>query len=345
MHNNEHESYSLHDESHVGMFIDGLLDSLSGSECINLTNAQHYVQGVLFADGSTRTLSVSDVTGNEGFFSAIGDGIKKAWEYIKKMFSNIYDFFFKSEKKKLEAKVDEALKEAEKSLDAMEKSQIAPTNVEAVAKKVETAVANLPDSPEKKKLETKVEHIKAEPSAPAKAKELHELLPEVFEARLYDSNKIKNANAKLLAAVSRLQAKKKELDEADKDGHSTDGMEIQKYLNGLIGLPDISQGIRNIREARAFTGKAKRCKEAMSNTLTSFLNDEAHYKQLISEIGSGINAYTGPNDPKNVELRNKINLIKDQLAVVTGIIAITDTVSLALADISAAIEKACVSVI
>lgn len=328
---------------HVNLVMDGLMDSLGGNESLNLTNAQRYLQGVLYASGAVRTMN--DVAGNEGFLSSIGDGIKKAWEYVKKMFNSIWDVFFKSDEKKMEAKLDEALKEAEKSLDNMEKASITATNVDAVQKKVEGHVASLPDSPEKKALETKVEHAKAETSQPAQIKELKDMLPEVFKAHLFNGKKLTAANGRILSAVKQLQDKKKELDAAEDDGHSINGQEIQQFLNGLTGLPDVSNGIHNIAEARAFTSKAKRCKEAMKNTLSGFHNQQSHYKDRIKDIESGINAYAGTNDPKNVELRKKIAATKSDLAVITGIIAISDHVTNGITDICAVIEKACVSVL
>lgn len=328
---------------HVNLVMDGLMDSLGGNEGLNLTNAQRYLQGALFASGVVRNMN--DVVGNEGFLSSIGDGVKKAWEYIKKMFNSIWDVFFKSDQKKMEEKVDEALKEAEKSLDELEKASITPANVEAIQKKVESHVASLPDSPEKKTLETKVEHAKAEKSQPAQIKELHEILPEVFKAHLFDGKKLTAANGKILTAVKQLQNKKKELDEGAADGHSMTGQEIQAYLNGLIGLPDVSKGIHNIAEARAFTTKAKRCLEAMSNTLSGFKNEQSHYKERIAEIESGINAYSGTQDPKNADLRNRIGKAKVDLTVVAGLITIAESVSKGITDICAIIEKACVSVV
>lgn len=328
---------------HVNLVMDGLMDSLGGNEGLTLTNAQRYLQGVLYANGVARDMS--DVAGNEGFFSSIGSGIKKAWDYVKKMFNSIWDVFFKSDQKKMEEKIDEALKEAEKSLDELEKANITSANVAAVQKKVESHVASLPDSPEKKALETKVEHAKAETSQPAQIKELHEILPEVFKAHLFDGKKLTAANGKILTAVKQLQAKKKEMDDAEDDGQSITGMEIQSFLNGMTGLPDVSKGIHNIAEARAFTTKAKRCKEAMKNTLSGFHNQQASYKERISKIESGINAYAGTQDPKNVELRKQISATKADLAVITGLITISDRVTDGITDICNIIEKACVSVV
>jgi hypothetical protein len=339
---------SVPSEQHVETVMTGLMDSLGGNEGMDLSAAQVYVQGVLFADGSVRGLPLPEVAGNEegGFFSKVGDGIKKVWEYIKKMFASIWGVFFKSDKKKMEEKVDAALADAEKELEAMEKAAPAPAAVPQVVHKAEAAIAKLEPSPEKTKLEKVVEEIKEAKAEPAKqAKELHELLPEIFKADVLDNGKIKRATDKLKGAVGRLQAKKVELDKAEKDGHSINGQEIQQYLNGLIGLPDASLGIKDIASARGWIQQSKRCKTAMGNTLGGMLSDQARYRQRIEECEKGINAYAGPKDKGNKELSKKIEALKADFACISGIIAITDTVSLAIIEISETIEKACVSVV
>lgn len=336
---------SVPTEQHVETVMNGLMDSLSGNEGMDLTSAQRYVHGVLYADGSVRALESYDVAGNEGFFSKIGEGVGKVWEYIKKMFKSIFDFFFKSEKKKTEEKVDAALKEAEAELAAMDKP-VTEANVKAVAHKAEAAVAKLEPGPEKTKLDKIVAEIKEAEATPAKqVKELHELLPEIFKAEMLDNAAIKRHTDKLKGAVSRLQAKKKELDDKDKDGASITGMEIQQYLNGLIGLPDATQGIKDIASARGWIQQSKRCKTAMGTTLGGMLSEQARYRQRIEECEKGINAYAGPKDAKNADLNNKIAALKADLSTLSGIISITDTVSLAIVDIANTIEKSCISVI
>ena len=336
---------SVPSEQHVETVMTGLMDSLGGNEGMDLSAAQVYVQGVLFADGSVRGLPIANIAGNEGFFSKIGEGVSKVWEYIKKMFKSIFDFFFKSEKKKTEEKVDAALKEAEAELAALDKP-VPEAKVKEVLKTVTTKVAYLPpQDPETKALIAKIQTIKAEEVPAKQAKELHELLPEIFKADVLDNAAIKRHTDKLKGAVSRLQAKKKELDDGDKDGASITGMEIQQYLNGLIGLPDATQGIKDITSARGWIQQSKRCKTAMGTTLGGLLSEQARYRQRIEECEKGINAYAGPKDAKNADLNNKISALKADLGTLSGIINITDTVSLAIVDIANTIEKACVSVI
>lgn len=86
------DNTELHDSEHIDEAFDALadtLDNVAGTE--GLTRAQHYMWGVL--NGSGDVSYQQRIAGNEGFFSAIGDGVSKVWEYIKKMFNAILNFF------------------------------------------------------------------------------------------------------------------------------------------------------------------------------------------------------------------------------------------------------------
>lgn len=100
------------DTPHVEIMFDALNDTLTGTEGMVLTEAQHYANGVLFANSSR-------VSGNESFFGSIASGVKSAYDYIVKMFKSIWGFFFnrdgveeaKEAKQEIElqtAKVDKA---------------------------------------------------------------------------------------------------------------------------------------------------------------------------------------------------------------------------------------------
>jgi len=106
----EEQGYGLVDGPHIEIAFEALNDTMeqevTGVE--SLTQAQQYMHGVLSASGA---LTRAEVNGSEGFFSKIGDGLKKTWEYIKKMFKNIWGFFFKK-------KAPEQAKAAKNTLEA-----------------------------------------------------------------------------------------------------------------------------------------------------------------------------------------------------------------------------------
>lgn len=86
------DDLELHEPEHIDEVFTALTDSIddvAGTE--GLTRAQTYMWGVLSANGDVS--HQQRVAGTESFFSKIGDGVTKVWEYIKKMFNAILNFF------------------------------------------------------------------------------------------------------------------------------------------------------------------------------------------------------------------------------------------------------------
>lgn len=93
------DDIGLAEPEHIEMMFDALDDTISGTESYSLTSAQLYAQSVLL---SNRMATRADmVSGVEGFFSKIGDGVKAIWEYIQKLFKGIWNWFFGPKEKKM----------------------------------------------------------------------------------------------------------------------------------------------------------------------------------------------------------------------------------------------------
>lgn len=112
----EEENYGMVDGPHIEIAFDALEDTLdqqvTGTE--SLTQAQMYMHGVLSASGQ---LTRAEVNGSEGFFSNVGAGLKKTWEYIVKMFKNIWGFFFKKKGPELAKSTKRSIDDAKAALD------------------------------------------------------------------------------------------------------------------------------------------------------------------------------------------------------------------------------------
>lgn len=131
---------------HIEAILEGMNDSVdqvAGTE--SLTNAQVYLGSVLAANGYIRRNQV----GQEGFMSKVGDGFKAAIAYIKKVFTNIWDFFFKRDAPKLVTEAKEELKTAEEVVKVVEsggsnekETTLALTNM----RKVAMALSHEPDT-------------------------------------------------------------------------------------------------------------------------------------------------------------------------------------------------------
>lgn len=104
---------------HLEFAFQALEDTVAGTE--SLTQAQQYMQSVLLSSGKVTRAQV--VTGVEGFFSKIGDGLKAIWEYIQKMFKSIWNWFFGKKEKG-----GDFIADAQARLDANKASMAAMAN-------------------------------------------------------------------------------------------------------------------------------------------------------------------------------------------------------------------------
>lgn len=93
---------------HAETLIQGLQDTISGSEGMNLTEAQHYLHGVLYANGGASI----HVAGNEGVLESIKNGLMKVWQVISDAFKKVWNYFFGG--KDTAAKVKEIKEDAQK---------------------------------------------------------------------------------------------------------------------------------------------------------------------------------------------------------------------------------------
>lgn len=75
---------------HADQVIAGTLDTLDGSERLNLTDAQQYLNNVLFANGDIS----ATVHGTESVLSSIKGWLAKALAAIKRAFQGIWNYFF-----------------------------------------------------------------------------------------------------------------------------------------------------------------------------------------------------------------------------------------------------------
>lgn len=75
---------------HNIMLMDGVIDTVNGSEGMDLTAAQHYLAGVMFANG----VAPLNRAGNEGVLTKIKTFIQTAIVVVKEFIRKIWSFFF-----------------------------------------------------------------------------------------------------------------------------------------------------------------------------------------------------------------------------------------------------------
>jgi chemotaxis protein histidine kinase CheA len=325
---------TLPEVSHVETVMDGLLDSLNGSESLDLTYAQRYIIGVLDANDITR----SSVTGTEGLLSDLGDGIAKMWEYIKKMFTSIWDFFFGKTNKEDSTAAKEVVKETEAAVKEVEAPKVTEENVKAVVAKVEKKVATLSEaSPKKKELTKKVEELKQ--AEPAKAKQAAApLIKEVFEAELLDKPKLNECAKKFKALYEELTARKEEYAKGSGD-RKVLGHAIQTFLNGFTGMKEPRKGLA---ETKAWISWSHRCLEATDNSLETIRAMKNEHEHAIKDTQAKINGLSSSQYSKK-ELIEEITELKRVMASIMVIIKLAEQTRECISQMAKGIEACCVT--
>lgn len=296
---------SVPEPEHVELVMDGLIDTVTGNE--GFTKAQHYLEAVLFSNG---IITHRQVGGTEGILSTIGDGVKATIAYIKKMIRAIWDFFFKTEKKELEEKVDKALDDAYKSLDNLEKTPITTKNVDEVLKKANTVANKIKDEPTKKKVQDEIKVAREAKTPEAKVKAAEGIPEKAFK------------NYHLYASVTGIASYGIEqnvavLTKLKEENHFDLGDDIQKIINGLIGLPEKVSKIDGIASAKTYLDKSRSCRTAISNSLKTIENEKATYEDLIKGVEEKI-----ATEPKGYgKNKDELQKLKDGLSVITAIIS------------------------
>jgi len=347
----EHDD-NLPDSEHVGRVMDGVLDSLSGTESMTLTSNQIYLQGVLYAESN----SICSVSGNESFFGSIASGVKKGIDYIVKMFKSIFDFIFGGRRRAQEKEVDDLLAKIGQDLEKLEKSSIQVTRVDIVAKDVSHKVERMEESPEKTALQHKLEEIKAETVPTKKAEQVRIIMPEVFNAGVKTSKKLKKVGDDLDAAIKALEKHRDDQKAAAQDSANgakkaeradTLATDVQTLLNGLINLPKDVAHISSVSTAREFISKSRRCIQAMENNLE---NIKSYHSSLQSKLDHLTKAAAkSPSDQAHAELnaqvRQDMSELRGAMLDCTAIIGTTRKVWDAMHRAAGELEKAIIIVI
>ncbi|CAG27259.1 hypothetical protein PPEV_gp165 [Pseudomonas phage EL] len=326
---------------HIEQVLDGLSDTVMGTEGMDLTANQRYLQSVLHTAGY---LTRNEVAGNEGFLSSIGEGIKKAWEYIKNLFKSIFGGLFKKNVKDKLDKVDESAKAAEKAIDAVASPKVTTTNVGPVLQEATQIANKIEDQSAKETVVKKLDDIKALP-VEHQPEQVKKVIKEVFDSRIIHSSLMRSQVAKLEAAVGRLnerKAKYQKLADEGEDSGVADGMVIgiQQYVNGLIGLPKVTT-IKDLNSAKEFVRKIGRCEEAMSNSWVSIFETRQALESKIAKVEGQINHYS--NDTDKEALNKRLDELKGLLSGVVEVDKITVTVAATMIDITELVRSSCVT--
>jgi hypothetical protein len=148
------------DPEHFEHVMDGVIDTVAGAESLNgtYTWAQNYLYGCLDASDVLKEQKIG------GMENMITDGLKAMWDYIVRLFKNIWGFFFGSGDDSAGGSVAKAEKKVKENKAELEET-VAPKNEEQVKKatgRIKAKAAKIKNDP------------KASSADKAKAEKIHQ---------------------------------------------------------------------------------------------------------------------------------------------------------------------------
>lgn len=275
----------LPDGPHVEIAFDALNDTIenvTGTE--SLTQAQMYMEPILVANG---LISQADrVNGMEGFFSAIGDGAKKTWEYIKKMFKSIWEFFFKKEAPAL-------AKEAKKETDDA-KATVDLTNLDSAKASMSKALVYVADGTELGELR---DHLKeantksAVEAVGAKIARKNERARKSLSLKVGQLIETIKAGLALSTQVSE-DAKKHSVPEyttfaADMASDDTTAKALQASLEKVRDLEDFGLARSFLTQLVGYVGVIEKEISKISGEESKIKTSIGHIEQIMGKMGEG----------------------------------------------------------
>lgn len=301
----EHEEeFDLPEPEHVAAVGDGIADTVGGTEGMALTHAQHYLQGVMFANGMVAS---TQYHGNEGVIDSIKAGLKKAWDYLVEMVKKVFGFLFGSKKK------EEKIKEIEKGFKELDESaKIKPTSNEAEAKVQVKSIITATNHMSKlvtmeraeeghkaaqetlEKLKTMQANLGKE-TTPAEVKKISE---EAIKEYKETANKaIVVCTAKDVEAARETT---KRLTQAIEFMKKIDGtgegdlifnmsgliQSTEKFINAVKQWPEVLESFQTLNQAPAYISKTRSIMTAMSHTLMDFQESKKYFDKKLGMFHS-----------------------------------------------------------
>lgn len=163
------------------------MDAVAGGESISFTASQNYFAGVLFANG---VISHAQLAGNEGVFSAIGNGFAAAWKWLCDMFKSVWGFFFGRDNAEEADKTKKEIDANNKDATAAENGTQSDEDAKKQASALATIAAENGDEATAEELRKARDPKEVKEAVKAALKKIHKLNK---KGKLKASEAIKNA--------------------------------------------------------------------------------------------------------------------------------------------------------
>ncbi|MNG46983.1 hypothetical protein D3C79_48500 [compost metagenome] len=180
------EYTDIPDPEHFDTICEGALDTVKGMESMSTTytKAQSYLFACMSAaDHIDYKQQRAGMEG--GFFSAIGDGLGAAWDFIKKMFTAVWRAFFGGGDDTVESKVEKAEKKVKKDKEDVQED-VKPGKSDEVVEK------------QRKKAKDKANKVKKDPKASSSDKAIADQMIKKIDEGNVKSTKQKEDDLKVI---------------------------------------------------------------------------------------------------------------------------------------------------
>lgn len=317
----EQEIFDLPDESHVEQIIEGIADTLasvSGTE--SLTNAQVYLSSVLVANGHIRR----NQAGVEGFFSAIGEGAKKAIDYLKKLAQSIWDFFFKRDAPKLAKAAKDEVKKVEDTIKKIESGGGTPEETTLMLKDMRATVLQLTHEPDTNK--AALEQILKEMDEALKKGQTEQkaaLRIGVDKLPALNSKARKKIQKKFDALIGDFKRMKTAIDKMVALGSGADAHPLAKSVGDIMKgtLADVEKSIAEGEKNRDMKDLHS-VKNYVSQTKHEIDSAEKQYQQLSGlegTVNSLISELSGKEAPDE-KIKAQLKVLQDVLPSIASLV-------------------------
>lgn len=301
------------DVEHIDTVMDGIIDTVSGTE--GLTHAQRYLAGALYASGA---VSYSQYHGSEGVMDTIKGGLKKAWDYIVKMFKQIWGFFFKSKGKQEAADAKAAVKQLEEFSNLRpaksEDRRRAVTEMVRAGAKLAHMDLDKTDPHAKRAMMQHLEVMKE------KSKEMQQLSPSesskeaaiVTEVKKefqqicaeHVSVNLSNLKTKVVAKLTSIYENNKKLETLKTDTTKELGIvwlraisrHIDRFISDMRTFSTVLEEFRSTEHASSFAGKLKGYISHMETLMENCGKTENSVRELMQRLEKDL--AENPNDPQ-----------------------------------------------
>ena len=264
----QNEEFVAPEVSHVGLIFQALSDTVNnvaGTE--GLTTPQMYFHGVLSAAGGLT--HAQSVEGAEGFFANVKSGAKAAIAYIKKMFADIWGFFFK--------------KKAPEEVKALKK-EIAETKADfSSTEKVKTGL--LRAAGDSKELGEKIKAASSMGDLNGLSKDVAKANARGQQALVVKVGQLKEALEDEIKLAGEIETQAKASGEADytawASGVKGSVAGTQALINAIKDIRDLN----DISAAEATLGHLKTYADVMERSIETAAGTEARVKGRIDALG------------------------------------------------------------